>query len=134
MSGYFPDGEQTLQASIYFELGQDHIRKYMSIQKRYETVIRQFVLQAQERYTFHIDKIILYGSVARGDANADSDIDLLVLWNGDEHEGWRAMTGLAFDVMVDSGEYLSVKVMNAKTFSGASPFGQNVLREGITVA
>jgi len=106
----------------------------MSIQKRYETVIRQFVLQAQERYTFHIDKIILFGSVARGDANADSDIDLLVLWNGDEHEGWRAMTGLAFDVMVDSGEYLSVKVMNAKTFSGESPFGQNVLREGITVA
>ena len=84
----------------------------MSIQKRYETVIRQFVRQVQERYTTHIDKIILYGSVARGDANADSDID----------------------VMVDSGEYLPVKVMNVKTFSGASPFGQNVLREGITVA
>ena len=106
----------------------------MSIQKRYETVIRQFVRQAQERYPTHIHKIILYGSVARGDANADSDIDLLVLWNGDEHEGWRAMTGLAFDVMVDSGEYLSVKVMNAETFSGASPFGHNVMREGITVA
>lgn len=106
----------------------------MSIQKRYETVIRQFVRQAQERYTTHIDKIILYGSVARGDANADSDIDLLVLWNGDEHEGWRALTGLAFDIMVDSGDYLSVKVMNAKTFSSASPFGQNVMREGITVA
>jgi len=106
----------------------------MSIDKRYETVIRQFVRVAQERYTTHIDKIILYGSVARGDSNADSDIDLLVLWNGDEHEGWRAMTGLAFDVMVDSGEYLSVKVMNVKTFSGASQFGKNVMREGITVA
>jgi predicted nucleotidyltransferase len=106
----------------------------MSIQKRYETVIRQFVRQAQERYLPHIDRIILYGSVARGEANPDSDIDLLVLWNGNEHEGWRAMTGLAFDVMVDSGEYLSVKVMNAKTFSEASPFGHNVISEGITVA
>jgi uncharacterized protein len=106
----------------------------MSIQKRYETVIRQFVRQAQERYTSHIDKIILYGSVARGDATADSDIDLLVLWNGDEREGWRAMTGLAFDIMVDSGEYLSVKVVNAKTFSGTSLFGHNVMSEGITVA
>lgn len=106
----------------------------MSIQKRYETVIRQFVRTAQERYAAHIDRIILYGSVARGDADADSDIDLLVLWNGDEHEGWRAMTGLAFDVMVDSGQYLSVKVMNTKTFSEASPFGHNVMNEGITVA
>lgn len=106
----------------------------MSIQKRYESVIRQFVIRAQERYPTHIDRIILYGSVARGDADPDSDIDLLVLWNGDEQEGWRAMTGLAFDVMVDSGEYLSVKVMNAKTFSDASPFGHNVMSEGITVA
>lgn len=106
----------------------------MSIQKRYETVIRQFVRQAQERYAAHIERIILYGSVARGDANADSDIDLLVLWNGDEHEGWRAMTGLAFDIMVNSGEYLSVKVMSAKNFSEASPFGHNVMSEGITVA
>jgi len=106
----------------------------MSIQKRYETVIRQFVRQAQERYTTHIDKIILYGSVARGDSTDDSDIDLLVLWNGDIHEGWRAMTGLAFDVMVDSGEYLSVKVMNAESFSSTSPFVHNVMSEGITVA
>ena len=106
----------------------------MSIQKRYETVIRLFVRQAQERYPLNIDRIILYGSVARGEANPDSDIDLLVLWNGDEQEGWRAMTGLAFDVMVDSGEYLSVKVMNVKTFSEASPFGHNVISEGITVA
>jgi len=106
----------------------------MPIQERYETVIRKFVTQAHERYPSHIDKIILYGSVARGDATSDSDIDLLVLWDGDEHEGWRAMTGLAFDVMVDSGVYLSVKVMNAKAFGGASPFVQNVMREGITVA
>ena len=106
----------------------------MPIQERYNTVIRQFVRKARERYSAHIEKIILYGSVARGDADAESDIDLLVLWNGDEPEGWRAMTGLAFDVMVDTGEYLSVKVMNAKTFSSASPFLLNVMREGITVA
>ena len=57
-----------------------------------------------------------------------------VLWNGDEQEGWRAMTGLAFDVMVDTGEYLSVKVLNAQLSGSLSPFLQNVRKEGITVA
>ncbi|HIH26632.1 MAG TPA: nucleotidyltransferase domain-containing protein [Methanoregulaceae archaeon] len=106
----------------------------MPIHERYKPVIRQFVRLAQAQYHTHIEKIILFGSVARGDATAESDIDLLVLWNGNEHEGWRAMTGLAFDVMVDSGIYLSVKVMNAESFSTTSPFGSHVMREGITVA
>ena len=106
----------------------------MPIQERYNTVIRQFVRKARERYSTHIEKIILYGSVARGDADAESDIDLLVLWNGDEHEGWRAMTGIAFDLMVTTGTYLSVKVMGAGTFSGSPGFEQNVMQEGITVA
>jgi predicted nucleotidyltransferase len=106
----------------------------MPIHERYKTVIRKFARLAQERYAHHIEKIILYGSVARDDAGADSDIDLLVLWNGDENEGWHAMTGLAFDVMVESGEYLSVKVVNAHTFNPESPFFRNVTKEGITVA
>jgi predicted nucleotidyltransferase len=106
----------------------------MTIQKRYETVIRQFVREARARYPHQVEKVILFGSVARGKAGADSDIDLLVLWNGDENEGWRAMTGIAFDLMVATGEYLSVKVMGARRFRGATPFERNVLSEGITVA
>lgn len=76
----------------------------MPVQKRYQAVIRQFVHLAHERYPHEIKTIILYGSVARGDAGPDSDIDLLVLWKGDDREGWRAMTGIAFDVMVATGE------------------------------
>jgi len=106
----------------------------MPIQERYKPVIRQFARLAQEQYPAHIVKIILFGSVARGEDRADSDIDLLVLWNGDENEGWHAMTGLAFDLLVKTGEYLSVKVMQAEAFTQASPFVRNVTKEGITVA
>lgn len=42
------------------------------------------------------------------------------------------MTGLAFDVMVDTGEYLSVNVMNVHAFNYASPVVWNVSNERIT--
>ncbi|MDD1730327.1 MAG: nucleotidyltransferase domain-containing protein [Methanospirillum sp.] len=78
--------------------------------------------------------LILYGSVTRGEEGPDSDIDILVLWNGIEQEGWRAMTGIAFDLMVTTGEYVSVKVMNTDTFLGSPGFKENVIQEGITIA
>jgi uncharacterized protein len=106
----------------------------MPIQKRYEPVIKQFADLVHARYPRQIEKIILYGSVARGDAKEDSDIDLLVLWKGDDREGWRAMTSIAFDVMVATGIYLSVKVMSADSFSGSPGFEKNVMQEGITIA
>jgi predicted nucleotidyltransferase len=34
---------------------------------------------------FHPDKIILFGSHARGDVRPDSDVDLLVIIDSDEH-------------------------------------------------
>src|SRR5712692_7115823 len=34
---------------------------------------------------FHPEKIILFGSHARGDAGPDSDVDLLVIIDSDEH-------------------------------------------------
>ena len=34
---------------------------------------------------FHPEKIILFGSHARGDAQPDSDVDLLVIMDSDQH-------------------------------------------------
>lgn len=49
--------------------------------------MEEFVRRVLERYEDKIDSIILFGSVARGEAKEDSDIDILVIWKGDEAEG-----------------------------------------------
>ncbi|WP_258360232.1 nucleotidyltransferase domain-containing protein [Moorella sulfitireducens] len=43
-----------------------------------QTIIKQFA-EALKSQGIHIDRIILFGSQARGDAREDSDIDLLVV-------------------------------------------------------
>ena len=106
----------------------------MRIQKKYRKTVEEFVKRTLEQYKDKIDSIILFGSVARGEAREDSDIDILVIWKGNEAEGWRAMTGLAFDVLLDEEEYISVKVLGLEDLKAENPFVNNVIKEGIKIA
>ena len=105
----------------------------IQIQARYKEPVEEFVRRVMEKYRNKIDNIILFGSVARGEAKEDSDIDILVVWNGNEAEGWRAMTGLAFDVLLDAGEYISIKVLGLEDLKVENPFVKNVMAEGIKI-
>ena len=102
----------------------------MKIQERYQRAVDEFVRRAVEKYKDRIDEIILFGSVARGEAGEDSDIDILVIWKGNEAEGWRAMSGLAFDVLLDVEEYISVKVLGLEDLKAENPFVNNVIKGG----
>ncbi len=106
----------------------------MKILGKYRKAVDEFVEKVLDKYSDRIDSIILFGSVARGEAKEESDIDILVIWKGDEAEGWRAMTGLAFDVLLDEEEYISVKVLGLEDLKAENPFIKNVMREGIKIA
>lgn len=49
------------------------VSKAANVQERIEEMVRRIVSQ------FHPDKIILFGSHARGQAGPDSDVDLLIV-------------------------------------------------------
>jgi uncharacterized protein len=50
-----------------------NIRSGLVVQKAIEQMVRRIVEQ------FHPERVILFGSHARGDAGPDSDVDLLVV-------------------------------------------------------
>ncbi|WP_315923269.1 nucleotidyltransferase domain-containing protein [Mesorhizobium sp. SP-1A] len=61
---------------------------------------------------WQIDSIWLFGSRARGDAGPDSDIDVAVVLSGTsaEFDYWAVnnkLSGIAYDVMVETGELVS---------------------------
>lgn len=78
--------------------------------------------------------ILLYGSEARGEARADSDIDVLVLLdrvNTYSEELCRCLDAL-YPIALKLGRRISPKPVDAQQYeSSDSPLYQQVHREGI---
>ena len=44
-----------------------------------QTLLNQYLSEVKKIYGAHLKRVILYGSYARGDYTADSDIDIMLL-------------------------------------------------------
>ena len=63
-----------------------------------ETTLHAFVAGVRERFGSRVAEIRLFGSYARGDATADSDVDCLVLLDRADQQDDRAVISLAADL------------------------------------
>ncbi len=57
--------------------------------------LEEFIQSIKTKHGAKIDRIILFGSYARGDYQKESDIDVLVIWKGDEVDGWNLLESAA---------------------------------------
>ena len=86
-----------------------------------------------------LDKVIVYGSYARGDYNEHSDVDIIILTTLTDEEIEKTETlifDLAFDYQMEYGVDISVVVKNKDQFEywlGALPFYNNIQKEGIVL-
>jgi len=111
--------------------------KDMQIQNKYQAAVNEFVRRALRRFEDKIDNIILFGSVARGEAKEDSDIDILVVWKGDKLEGWDVLEDIAVDILLEYEQFISVKIIYPQEYLGmmdmGSSFIQNIKKEGVVI-
>jgi predicted nucleotidyltransferase len=87
-------------------------------------------------YGGRIVRVVLYGSVARGDARPDSDVDVLLVLAGDVDRAREIarVVEVTYEILLDSGVHVSaVPMAEAEFLTRASPLLMNVRREGVPI-
>jgi predicted nucleotidyltransferase len=78
-----------------------------------------------------IVKIILFGSVARGDDTEDSDIDILII-SDYRDEIWDDIADMIGEIVLEKQELISAHIMSTYRFNTTQDYSflSNVLAEG----
>ncbi len=102
-----------------------------------QKALQEFLKIAKQNHGAKIEKIILFGSCARGEATEESDIDILVIASGNRFEMQKNLSGIAIDILLKTGEYISAKAVSVEEYSFMKKintgFYQNIAREGVAL-
>lgn len=103
-------------------------------------IIEEFVIRVKECLGSDIESIVLYGSYARGDFNAQSDLDIMILVRSSDRDIKQYENQIydcAFDLELQYGKVISPVIKNRQFFeywSDTLPFYRNIVEEGVRVA
>ncbi len=105
--------------------------------RHYEKALKAFAARAANELNWDIEALIVYGSAARGEADKESDIDLMVVLKRDDPALVGRVEQIRDSVVFEYGQAIS---LDFETYEGLSklveygdPFALNVLEEGKVV-
>jgi len=102
-----------------------------------ERTIAQLTKTLVENLQDEIESIILYGSVARGEANENSDIDILIITRRGNRELYNKISKIRTKIDLENNTLTTLIQMSKneieKYMRFNSPFIENILKEGVTL-
>lgn len=105
------------------------------MEDKYKKPIEMFVDSTFKKYGGAIDEMILFGSVATGHAKNGSDMDILVITDGDDFKVEKDLIGMAFEVSLKTGEDISVKAISHRDRENmikmSTSFIRNIISDGV---
>ncbi len=108
----------------------------MAVEPKYERVIDLLKSKLLAEFGSEVHSIVLFGSVARGEATADSDIDVLIVTDA-SWETERRMHKVATDTDLDHQVFTQLVCFTPSGFESEvrmrSWFSSDILTEGIVL-
>jgi predicted nucleotidyltransferase len=109
----------------------------MDVLMREKPIVEEFKRRVERQFPGELIRLVVFGSRVRGEATAESDLDLLVVTRS---EGWRRgdeIRALGYALEIEHGVVLSIQVMSLghyeKLRACGAQFLQAIEREGVTV-
>ncbi len=98
-------------------------------------IAKEFANEVTRMFGNEIENITLFGSVARGEVDTESDIDVLIIWKGDKVEGWDKLEEMAFDIFIRYNALISIKLISPAEYKNMKDFlfMKDVRKEGVVI-
>ncbi|HEY8139010.1 MAG TPA: nucleotidyltransferase domain-containing protein [Methylocystis sp.] len=99
----------------------------------HDPILTRFRAALDELYGGRLERVVLFGSRARGEAQADSDYDVAVFLTA-LPDRWRELDRLAelrVRFLDETGEFFDAKPYSAATYRDATPLMHEIRREGL---
>ena len=97
-----------------------------------DPVMARFRAALNDAYGDRIERVVLFGSRARGDARLDSDYDVAVFLNdfADRWEEANRIADIATDILDATGAFIHAMPYRAGAYQERTPLMHEVRREG----
>lgn len=104
----------------------------MSARPTDDPILSRFRAALDELYGDRIDRVILYGSRARGDARSASDYDVAVFLKrlDDRPAELRRLADLRVRIIDDTGAFFDVLPYSAASYAERSPLMREIRLDG----
>ena len=121
-----------------------HSKEKIRLPRTVKTTLNNFKNRALGLFPDAINRIVLYGSYARGQATPESDLDVLVVLRKDKQPTksyiggpgdarWKELIDAAIDSMVNKGPFVSVLVVGEDVFQSGFSISQAAREEGLVL-
>jgi predicted nucleotidyltransferase len=103
-----------------------------------DPILKRLIAALDEMYGDRLERVVLFGSKARGDAGEDSDYDIAVflkdLKEGDLDTRWRELdrlAGLRSAILIDTEAFIDAKPYPAGAYRNPTSLMGEIRRDGI---
>jgi uncharacterized protein len=98
-----------------------------------DPILIRFRAELDRLYGERLERVVLFGSRARGDASRDSDYDVAIFLK-DMSDRWREFARLAdieTDILSETGAFISGVPFRAGAYRERTPLMHEIRRDGI---
>ena len=97
--------------------------------------LRRFRAALSEAYGERLERVVLYGSRARGEARLDSDYDIAVFLHDmpDRAAELDRLADIATDILYESGECIHGVAFGAGAYNERTPLMHEIREDGVEI-
>jgi predicted nucleotidyltransferase len=107
----------------------------VTVRPTFDPIVKRFRAALGEIYGDRLDRVVLFGSRARGEASEGSDYDLAVFLTSlaDHASERRRLADLRVQFIDDAGVFFDTKPYPATAYNDRTPLMHEIRRDGLDV-